>query len=81
MVAAEPFTTSSTLVVSTANITTEPTAEFVEVLVEGLINELIGTLVACVIFNGSDGVRVVRDSRKTRGRYCDEYSHCPDVGS
>ena len=84
MVAAEPFTTSSTLVVSTADITAEPTAEFVEVLVEGLIDELIGALVACVTLNGSDGVRVVRvvrDGRKTRGGYCDEYSRCPDVGS
>ena len=66
MIAAEPFTTSSTLVVSTADITAEPTAEFVEVLVEGLIAELIGTLVACVTLNGADGVRVVRDGRKTR---------------
>ena len=81
MVAAEPFTTSSTLVVTTADITAEPTAEFVEVLVEGLIDELIGTLVACVALNGFDGVRVVKDGRKTRGGYCDEYSRCPDVGS
>ena len=79
MVAAEPFTTSSTLVVSTADTTTEPTAEFVEVLVEGLIDELIGALVACVILNGSDGVRAVRDGRKTRDGYCDEYSRCTRV--
>ena len=81
MVAAEPFTTSSMLVLSTADITAEPAAEFVEVLVGGLIDELIGTLMACVTFNGSDGVCVVRDGRKTRGGYCDEYSRCPDVGS
>ena len=60
MVAAEPFMTSSTLVVSTADITTEPTAE---VLVEGLIDEMIGALVACVTLNGSNGERRERWSK------------------
>ena len=64
MVTAEPLTASRTLAANAANTPTALTAGFVDVLVEGWIDELIGELMVCVTLMGSDGVRAVRNGRK-----------------